>query len=236
MTARSSRGRWFFLGMAGAMALTVFVGFAPTYYLRGLDAARALPPRVHVHSVLFTFWVLLFLAQSLLVSTKRTALHRHVGVLGAIVVVAMLVSGVTTAVAWGRQGSAVRTEDVPFDARLAIMVIPFASVSLFATLATLGVINRRRPDVHKRYMLLATIALLPPAFARMPTLAARGPAVFLGASLVFIVALLAYDYWTRQRVHPVSFWGGLCLAVSFPGRLALGQTEVWGAFARWLVG
>jgi len=30
-------------------------------------------------------------------------------------------------------------------------------------------------------------------------------------------------------------WGGMFLALSFPGRIALGDTEAWLAFARWLV-
>ena len=30
-------------------------------------------------------------------------------------------------------------------------------------------------------------------------------------------------------------WGGLFLALSFPGRIALGHTDAWLTFARWLV-
>jgi len=85
-------------------------------------------------------------------------------------------------------------------------------------------------------MLLATIALLPPALGRIPFLAAGGPAAFFGVTVLFIVAVAAYDYRTRSRVHPASLWGGLCLVASFPGRIALGNTAAWQAFARWLAG
>jgi hypothetical protein len=51
----------------------------------------------------------------------------------------------------------------------------------------------------------------------------------VGAALV-----VAYDYSTRRRVHAVSLWGGLFLALSFPGRIALGHTAAWLTFARWL--
>jgi hypothetical protein len=46
---------------------------------------------------------------------------------------------------------------------------------------------------------------------------------------------MAYDYSTRRRVHAAALWGGLFLAVSFPGRIALGHTDAWLAFARWFV-
>ena len=84
-------------------------------------------------------------------------------------------------------------------------------------------------------MLLATLALLPPALARIRILNAVGPQAFFGVTVLFIVAVVAYDYRTRRRIHAVSLWGGLLLALSFPGRIALGHTDAWVTFARWLV-
>ena len=105
---------------------------------------------------------------------------------------------------------------------------------VFAILVGLGLYYRRRPQVHKRLMLLATVALLPPPLARMRMLNALGPQAFFGVTLVFIVAMVAHDYTTRRRVHAVSVWGGLFLALSFPARIALGHTAAWLTFARWL--
>ena len=78
------------------------------------------------------------------------------------------------------------------------------------------------------------IALLPPALGRIPALAASGPAAFFGVTILFIIALVVHDYWTRGRIHPVSLWAGLFLIASFPGRVALGYTDAWQAFAQWL--
>ena len=102
---------------------------------------------------------------------------------------------------------------------------------VFAILVGLGLYYRRRPQVHKRLMLLATVALLPPPLARMRMLNALGPQAFFGVTLVFIVAMVAHDYTTRRRVHAVSVWGGLFLALSFPARIALGHTAAWLTFA-----
>jgi sterol desaturase/sphingolipid hydroxylase (fatty acid hydroxylase superfamily) len=114
-------------------------------------------------------------------------------------------------------------------------VIPLASVVVFTILVRLGLYYRRRPAAHKRLMLLATLAPLPPALGRIRILNAVGPQAFFGVTVLFIVVVVAYDYWTRRRVHALSLWGGLFLALSFPGRIALGHTDTWLTFARWLV-
>jgi hypothetical protein len=118
---------------------------------------------------------------------------------------------------------------------LFVLVIPLASVVVFTILVGLGLYYRQRAAAHKRLMVLATLALLPPALGRIRILNAVGPQAFFGVTVLFIVAVIAYDYWTRPRVHAVSLWGGLFLALSFPGRIALGHTDAWLTFARWLV-
>ena len=50
------RDRWFFTGMAVAALLTVFTGFAPTYYLGAYFDAPPVSTLVHFHGILFTSW------------------------------------------------------------------------------------------------------------------------------------------------------------------------------------
>ena len=71
--------RQFYTGMALAAAVVVFVGFAPTYFLRGSDQSTPLPTYLHVHGFLFTTWIALFIAQTSLVAARRTDLHRRLG-------------------------------------------------------------------------------------------------------------------------------------------------------------
>jgi hypothetical protein len=220
--------------MAFAVVATVAAGFAPTYYFKPILATPALPLSIHVHGALFTAWVVLFAAQTALVAAGRTALHRRLGLGGALLAVSMIVSGIVVAIASARAARPARGA-LAAAPPLFVLVVPLASVVVFAVLAGLGLWYRRRADAHKRFMLLATIALLPPALGRMPLLAAGGPAAFFGVTVLFIVAIVAYDCWTRRRVHPVSMWAGLFLALSFPARIALGHTSAWLTFAGWLV-
>jgi len=82
-----NRDRRFFTGMAIAAALTVFIGFAPTYYLGNFFDARPVSTLVHIHGVVSTSWILLFVAQTSLVAAGRTDLHRRLGVAGGVLAV-----------------------------------------------------------------------------------------------------------------------------------------------------
>ena len=83
-------------------------------------------------------------------------------------------------------------------------------------------------------MLLATIAVLTAAIARLPYVLPLGPLAFFGLTDLLVLAAMAYDRWTRGRVHPALLWGGLFLIASQPLRMAIGGTGTWLAFATWL--
>ena len=78
------RTRRFYLGMAIAIAITVFVGFFRSYYLKGWYGAPEMSRVLHLHGALFTTWVLFFVAQTALVASGRTYLHRRMGIAGGV--------------------------------------------------------------------------------------------------------------------------------------------------------
>ena len=232
--------RRFFAGMALVMAATAFVGFAPTYYLAGLNDAPTpvLTAKVHIHGALSTAWMLLLVIQTGLISAGRPDIHRLSGLAGTALGVATLVSGVFVALGSERRIHTDATAGTMADPYV-FVIFPLASISLFALFAAVGVANRNRPDTHKRLMLLATMSLLGPALARIvnrTTPVLPGP---IGALLlidVFLAAFIAYDLITRGRLHPATLWGGGFLLLSEPLRVAIGFSEPWQAFARGLMG
>lgn len=242
---RTPRRRgWFFVGMAVAAAVTVFLGFARTYYLKGVFPTPPFPLLFHVHGALFTAWMLLLVLQVSLAASRRIALHRRVGLIGGLLVAPMLVTGSMAAIAAARgQGpisAAVARGELtrvgPGFPPLEGMVVPLTTMLLFGVFAGAGLSYRKRPDVHKRLMLLATIAILPAAIGRAMArlLGIANPALFFGATGLFVLAIVIYDRRSLVRVHPVTLWGGLALMLSFPLRLALGKTDLWPNFAGWL--
>ena len=75
--AARDREHRFFTGMGLVALLVALIGFAPSYYLRSFSAAEPLTTLVHLHGGLATAWLLLFIAQTSLVSAGRTDLHRR---------------------------------------------------------------------------------------------------------------------------------------------------------------
>src|SRR5687767_2740643 len=84
----------FYLLLALALVVFVVVGFAPSYYLRILTAPPALTTVLHVHALVFTVWMALFLAQVGLVAADRVELHRKLGIASAIFACIVVAVGV----------------------------------------------------------------------------------------------------------------------------------------------
>ena len=222
--------RRFFSGMAAAALVTVVAGFAPTYFLRSVFDGPPLSPTLELHGALFTAWMVLFLVQALLVAAKRTDVHRRLGVAGAVLAIAMLVVGPIVAISAARRGVSVPGGPPP----LQFLAIPLGDLVLFASLVGVGISLRRRSQVHKRLMLMATIGLLPPAIARLPYVGAAGPLAFFGLTDLFVAACLVYDRVILGRVHPGFLWGAIAVVASQPLRLAVSATPYWLRFAEWL--
>jgi hypothetical protein len=226
------RERLFYTGMAVAVMITVFAGFARTYYLRPYFGTPALTPLLHLHGIVFTSWIVLFLAQTALVASNRTGIHRRLGMVGAVIAVLMVLVGTATAIIRAKIADLPPGSPSP----LAFLTIPLGGMLVFASLVGAGFYFRRRADVHKRLMLLATISILDAAIARLPFAFIKqvGPLAFFGLADLFIVACLLYDVIARRRLHPATVWGGLLIVFSQPLRLVIGNTHAWLAFATWL--
>jgi hypothetical protein len=151
--------------------------------------------------------------------------------LGALLAALLVIVGTATAILRVKGGSA----PIPGVPPLAFLAIPLFDMVVFSILVGAGLYYRHRADVHKRLMLLATIALLSAPIARLPLeLLKSGPPAFFGLTDLFIVAVLVYDVVTTRRVHPATILGGLVIVVSQPLRLMIAGTPPWMAFAGWL--
>ena len=225
------RERLFYTGMAVAFVVTVFAGFARTFYLRPHFQTQPLIPLLALHGIVFTSWIALLLTQTTLVATKRTRTHMRLGVAGGLLASLMIVIGTVTAIVRAKGPS-----PVPGVNPLSFLTIPLGDMLVFAILVGAAFYFRRRADTHKRLMLLATIAILPAAVARLPFafIQQYGPLAFFGLSDLFIVPCLIYDIVTRGRPHRATVLGGALILISHPLRLVIGNTHAWLIFATWL--
>jgi hypothetical protein len=249
---RAARQGRFFLTMSALMLCIVLVGFAPTFYLQAFFDERPLRLLLHIHGAVLTAWFVWLLVQTSLVAARRVDIHRRFGVTGVALGLSILViSPFVTLGAVNRLSAAYGWDSaLPFTV-VALSGSPintvnefvatvawgnFAYLVAFAVLLTGAVIYRRRPDVHKRLISLASVAIIGPALTRISRWPVFGEFEdfrfgFAGLALL-IGALVVYDYLHTERVHRATLWGGgICLIVVAGARIFAG-TELGQALVR----
>lgn len=226
----SRREHRFFTRSTVVIALLVVIGFGFSTYVRTRPGATAfggptLKPLVRIHAAVTTGWIALLVFQTFLVATRRTPLHRRLGVAGGALASGVIVFGWLVAVR--ATNPAVNPRAFEF------FVLPSSELLVFTVLIACALLWRQTPSTHKRLMLLGTLALIPAATTRpVPP----GSLLFLIGMVgvpeaVFILALVAHDLRALRRVHPATVWGGGLVLVIAATRVWISTTGPWLAFA-----
>jgi hypothetical protein len=234
--------RWFYAWMALSCLVVAVVGFMPTYFLPLVQGKFQAPPVVHIHGLVFFSWTAFFCVQTWLVASGQTLAHRTWGVLGISIATAMVFLVFATVV--------VRTnimEAAGYGAAMrAFSWVQVSGMLFFGTVFALAIVNLKKPDVHKRLMLLGTISLLDAPIARWfltflaPPPPAVGPvppppvfATFPPALVadLLLVAAIVFDWRTRGRPHPVYLIGGAALLIVQATRVPSSATPLWDSIA-----
>ena len=254
-TARAPRStitavidQWIFVAMAAFFVVTALVGFVPDSIAK-VATVRAgqrppFPPVLHVHAVLMGAWLMLVLTQSWLAATGQTRWHRRLGVVGAALALGLVVAipillHTTYATIWEQVHNppptlppAAYAEIVAAQGEVADVALGGARTAIwFFQLIVWAVIARRTdPSLHKRLMILATVALLPAAIDRITFLPSTMPASSLSPDLypvLWIMPLFVWDLYRLRRIHRAYvIWGITGLVLSAPVYL-LWNTPWW---------
>lgn len=196
------------------LATLFFAGFAHSYYLRPWFVQRhVLAWVVHVHGILMTGWVVLFVAQVVLAYRHRIELHRKLGTVGAYLAPLAVALGEFVVI----RGIRLRFANASLRQSL-LLFVAFDGVNLlvFAALAGAALLLRRRSDVHKRLMLLAVVSALPPALGRIAALAgsAQPDLLVLVVMTGVLASCVATDTARHRRLHPAMAWGASAILIS----------------------
>jgi hypothetical protein len=236
----SSRGqkvqsdRIFYPAMCVLVLITVWVGFAKTYYAAGLLHAPLPSPIVHVHAVAFTLWLVTLVVQTTLVSVRKVKLHMTLGLWGFGLAAAMVVLGALAAVDALRRGVSPPWSGLSPEV---FFVIPATGIALFAVFAAWAYAVRRKPDQHKRLIMIATITLLDAAIGRFPaTVTPMGPLTQMIILFSLLAIIAGYDLLTRRNIHRVTWMASLILIVVEVVRVPLAHSALWVEFAHMIRG
>src|SRR5712671_594335 len=131
---------FFFSSMALLMLATVFLGFAPTYYLAGVFRAPLPSLIIHLHGAAFSCWILLLVTQASLVSAGRVDIHRRLGIAGVLLACLMVILGVLAATDSLVREAGPAGRDPKF-----FYIIPLTDMLIFATLVFFAFRARSNP-------------------------------------------------------------------------------------------
>jgi uncharacterized membrane protein YhaH (DUF805 family) len=155
--------RSFFFAAHVALLLVVLLGFAPSFYLRSaFHHVTQLPALLYVHGAVLTVWFLLTVVQGRLIQTQRLRLHRRVGYVAAGYAAVVIVFGTLANL------MLISEIDSPADGENIVVWGNFFTLVMFAAFVSLAVVFRKRPEAHKRLILLASMSIVGPALARLP--------------------------------------------------------------------
>ncbi len=149
-------------------------------------------PLVVFHGLAMLAWFALLSSQAYLAAGARFALHRVSGRASIVLVAAMAVSGGILAVNIGEELG-----------RPEVTVVNIAAFVTFIPLYTAAILFARARNInaHRQAMLIGTLALMTPAYARVVQVLALPDPVAIGVQVPITIAIaVGYDWLTKGRV------------------------------------
>jgi hypothetical protein len=241
--------RWIFVGMAVWFIAIVLVGFIPDAIMKvGMvetGQRPPFPPVLHMHAVAMGSFLLLLLAQTVMMATGRCELHKKVGIAAFVLVPVLVLVGIVLApTMYYQTWNALQVAPPAARAKLQellsvrenILLLQISAGLLFGTFIAIALSARAaNQGLHKRMMFLATAVPLAASIDRMWWLPSSLPANPWATDLYIIAALSPMFIWDvvrNRRVHE-AYW--IWLAIYAPVMLLvdrLWDTPWWHATAR----
>ncbi|XVJ65977.1 MAG: hypothetical protein HEQ40_07390 [Lacibacter sp.] len=199
----------FFVLMAIVAITAILVGFLKTFIIPILTGAKTWPWVIYLHAGFAFGWVTLFLLQSILIKSKKHKVHF---ILGRWAVFIALGAAITIVPAALYQCERELKEGLGQTAISAILGA-CSSAFIFLLLVVFAITYRKKPQVHKRLMLLATIVLIWPAWFRwrhyFPSV--QRPDIWFAVVLAdsLIVIAFIWDWAKNKSIHPALLYPGL---------------------------
>lgn len=227
------RFRWFYVAAGVLSTVIAVIGFWPSFFgplLDGSDGDRHWV--LYVHAVVFLGWLGLFILQSALVYARRKDLHRRLGNYGIAYGVLVIVLGL--AATFVAPPLHVASGKWTLDHAAAFLLLPLGDLLLFGGFFATAIRYKNRHALHKRLMVLATVALVFPGAARMLS-PVNKPLLMLVVWFSPLLAAILVDLVVRKRIERIYLVGGAILLFGF-GRVFLMDSEGWLRIGRAIMG
>lgn len=215
MTTTPKKGEPFFYYFSGIILITVIIAFGLNILLQRYHVSSAMP-LILIHGISMLLWYFLFFWQTRLIRKGNPRVHKKLGLLSIILSVSIVISGVMVAIANYRgEGEALT------------ILGNFLGMFLFAIFYGFALINRFRAAVHKRLMLIASIAMLSPALVRIIRLIEINEFITGPVWIIFMLVLPIYEYRKEKKIHKTTLIATGILLLSLFISIPIGFSEGW---------
>lgn len=227
--------RHFYVAIAAFFVVLTFTAFIRSYWAPMADGSLAMHAAIHAHAALFFLWTLYFLTQTVLAAQGRTLAHREWGMFGVALASAMVFSGVVANIVHLSLLMGTPRERLV----TGTAILGFTSMITFTTFIAAAVANVRRPEWHKRLMVLATFSIMQAVVVRYILLipgVSQPHRAFIAAIIIdlLLLAVIFTDARIKGRVHPVYLAGGALLVFVQVVRSPVTHTPFWREACQWL--
>jgi len=180
------------------MTAIVVSGFRLTMGARIIHPAVRPPTILYIHAFVFWGWLAFLIFQSALVRTHNVRLHRTAGWFGVGLGVVIPPLGIWTAITMNR----VKMMATPQSDAAVFMLVPFLDIVCFTAAFALAIYWRKKPEFHRRLILIASCALTAAAWGRFPESILPGETFYAGVDFLIFLGVVR-DLIVNRRVHVV---------------------------------
>jgi len=222
----------------------MLIGFQQFYlHGRGFPDHPIFPPLkglVITHGLAMTCWMVLFVLQTLLIVNNNFRMHMSLGIFGIALAVIIIIISPWTAI----QATRLEPDAILYGLhRKQFLIVPLTDMLKFGPFVAIGVLNRRRPEIHRPMMMLATLSVIAAATGRIPALnnfyastiwnqwvGPFFPMLVFGAAILVVKTMLTrrFDRWFTIGFAALAVFSGLIWQIA--------PTSAWERVANFITG
>jgi len=219
MTEKMTKGEPFFYYFSSALLFTVVLAFSMNILLKNyhLDSSMSV---IIIHGISMLLWYSLLFWQTRLIRIDNINTHKKLGLLSIVLSIVIVISGIMIAIS-----------NYKGEREALTLFGNFSGIFIFGILYTFAVINRYKSDIHKRLIIVASIAMLSPALVRILRIFDINDFVTLPFWLIYIAALPIYDYRKFKKIHRATLLATVFLLIVLFGGSAYAMSEGWANLA-----
>lgn len=172
-----------------------FLGFLKTYFNQIPTFEKNITPYIHIHAGIASVWILMLIAQPILIRNRKNKLHKKIGKISYLLFPLLILSFIP-------QMIRIINSDNPN-----ILFFPLADSLLLILFYSLAIYHRKNMSKHMRYMIGTALVFLGPTIGRIgPLILGLSENVtqnsLYGLIYLILIGLIFLDRKYRKNYQP----------------------------------